>query len=142
MVYNVYYCTCVGLLIRLAEGSYFYQGRVEISYNGDWGTVCDDGWDSIDADIVCRQLGFGSSGSSYSGAYFGQGSGPILLDNVTCTGSESTLANCGHLGVGITRSCSHSEDAGVHCYTEGYNSYLYIPSYKCYMLIACQMAIG
>ena len=113
-----------GLLIRLAEGSYYYQGRVEVNYNGEWGTVCDDGWDSIDAGVVCRQLGFGSSGSSYSSAYFGEGSGPILLDNVTCTGSESTLANCGHLGVGITTSCSHSEDAGVQCSSEGDNNLL------------------
>ena len=39
------------------------------------------------------------------------------LDNVLCTGSESTLASCGHLGVGIT-SCNHSKDAGVVCSTD------------------------
>ena len=109
-----------GLPVRLIGGSSYYNGRVEIYYNGKWGTVCDDGWDTTDANIVCRQLGFGSYGSSYSGAYFGQGSGSILLDNVTCTGSESTLASCGHLGVGIIRSCSHSEDAGVGCSSQGY----------------------
>ena len=105
----------IGLLIRVVEGNSYYEGRVEVNYDGEWGTVCDDGWDNIDAQVVCRQLGFGSSASAYSSAYFGQGSGLILLDNVTCTGSESTLANCGHLGVGVTRSCSHSEDAGVRC---------------------------
>ena len=57
-------------------------------------------------------------------ASFGQGSGSIWLDNVACTGSESTLASCGHLGVGITRSCSHSEDAGVRC--SGYQSKLLV----------------
>ena len=88
---------------------------MEVNYNGDWGTVCDDGWDYIDAGVVCRQLGFGPWGTAIGSAYFGQGSGPIILDNVTCTGSESTLANCGHHGVGITRSCSHSEDAAVIC---------------------------
>jgi len=77
--------------------------------------VCDDGWSSTDAGVVCRQLGFGSSGTAIGSASFGQGSGPILLDSVTCSGSESTLASCGHLGVGITRSCSHNEDAGVRC---------------------------
>ena len=111
-------CVCAGLLVRLVGSSYYYEGRVEVNYNGEWGTVCDDGWDYYDAYVVCRQLGFGS-GSAYSGAYFGQGSGPILLDNVTCTGSESTLANCGHLGVGVTRSCSHSEDASVRCNRQG-----------------------
>ena len=91
---------------------------MEVYYNGEWGTVCDDGWDDTDAGVVCRQLGFGSSGlaQSYSGAYFGQGLGPIWLDSITCTGNESTIASCGHFGVNITRSCSHSEDAGVRCY--------------------------
>ena len=93
---------------------------MEVNYNGEWGTVCDDGWSSYDARVVCRQLGFGSSGQTLNGAYFGQGSGPIWLDSVTCTGSESTLASCGHLGISIIRSCSHSEDAGVRCYgTQG-----------------------
>ena len=93
---------------------------MEVNYNGEWGTVCDDEWDATDAGVACRQLGFGSSGSSYSHALFGQGSGPIWLDSVTCTGSESMLFNCVHLGINVTRSCSHSEDAGVRCYgTQG-----------------------
>ena len=96
-----------------------------MNYNGTWGTVCDDGWSSFDARVVCRQLGFGSSGSALYSASFGQGSGPILLDNVACTGSELTLADCRHLGVGVTRSCSHFEDAGVRCSSSrGYNTYL------------------
>ena len=96
-------------------GSSYNEGRVEVNYNSEWGTVCDNGWDDTDADVVCRQLGFGSSGTANGSASFGQGSGPILLDSVTCSGSESTLASCGHLGVNVTRSCSHSKDAGVRC---------------------------
>ena len=93
---------------------------MEVKYNGEWGTVCDDRWDDIDAGVVCRQLGYGSSGTSYNYAYFGQGSGSIWLDSVTCTGNESKLASCAHLGVGVTRSCYHYEDAGVRCYgTQG-----------------------
>ena len=88
---------------------------MEVNYNGEWGTVCDDGWDDTDAGVVCRQLGFGSSGTAIGSAGFGQGSGSIWLDSVTCTGNESTLASCGHLGVGVTRSCSHSEDAAIMC---------------------------
>ena len=101
--------------IRLVGGSLHTEGRVEVNYNGEWGTVCDDGWDDTDAGVVCRQLGFGSSGTAIGSASFGQGPGPILLNSVTCSGSESTLASCGHLGVNVTRSCSHSEDAGVRC---------------------------
>ena len=92
---------------------------MEVNYNGEWGTVCDDGWDDTDAGIVCRQLGFRSSGTAIGSAGFGQGSGSILLDSVTCTGNELTLASCGHLGVGITRNCRHSKDVGVRCSGDG-----------------------
>ena len=105
----------IGVPVRLIGGDSYNEGRVEVYYNGEWGTVCDDGWDNTDAGVVCRQLGFGSSGTAIGSAGFGQGSGSILLDGVTCTGSESTLASCGHLGVGITTSCDHSKDAGIEC---------------------------
>ena len=105
----------IEISVRLVGGSLYNEGRVEINYNGEWGTVCDDGWDDTDAGVVCRQLGLGESGTAIGSAGFGQGSGQIWLDNVDCTGSESTLVSCGHLGVGITRNCSHSEDAGVRC---------------------------
>ena len=104
----------IGVAVRLVGGSSYNEGRVEVNYNGEWGTVCDDGWSSIDAGVVCRQLGFGSSGRSYFGAYFG--SGPIWLDNIACIGTESTLASCSHLGLGITRYCNHWEDVGVRCF--------------------------
>ena len=109
---------CLEVAIRLLGGSSYKEGRVEVYYNGEWGTVCDDGWDDTDAGVVCRQLGFGSSGTSYSNAYYGEGPGSIWLDNIKCMGSESTLVSCGHLGVNITRNCSHSEDAGVVCHGE------------------------
>ena len=105
----------IDVAVRLVGGSLRNEGRVEVNYNGEWGTVCDDGWDDTDAGVVCRQLGFGSSGTAIGSAGFGQGSGSIWLDSITCTGSESTLASCGHLGVGVTRNCNHSRDASVVC---------------------------
>ena len=97
------------------NGSTYYEGRVEVYYNGVWGTVCDDGWSFEDVRVVCRQLGFGPTGIPHHGARFGQGSGPIWLDNVTCISNEFTIASCDHLGINITRSCGHDEDAGVTC---------------------------
>ena len=88
---------------------------MEVNYNGEWGTVCDDGWEDTDAGVVCRQFGFGLSGKAIGSAGFGQGSGPIWLDSVMCTGNESTLASCGHLGVGVTKDCSHLKDSSVIC---------------------------
>ena len=101
--------------IRLVGDSSYNEGRVEVYYNGEWGTVCDDGWDDTDAGVVCRQLGFGSSGTAIGSAGFGQGLGSIWLDGVSCSGNELALAGCGHLGVNVTRSCAHSKDAGVRC---------------------------
>ena len=109
------YTYVVGVAVRLVNGSTYYEGRVEVYYNGVWGTVCDNRWSTTDAQVVCKQLGFGSTGRSISQSSFGQGSGPIWLVNVACTGSESTLASCGHLGINITRNCDHQEDAGVRC---------------------------
>jgi len=52
---------CYGDL-RLVRGSLtnasFTSGRLEIYINGQWGTVCDDFWDSANSDVACRQLGF------------------------------------------------------------------------------------
>ena len=106
-------------------------------YDSQWGTVCDDLWGTNDAKVACRQLGFSSYGNfvsecrstpvrlfefsplgatANSSAYFGRGTGPILLDDVRCTGGESRLLDCSSSGVGAHSSnCGHDDDAGVSC---------------------------
>ena len=44
--------------LRLIDGLTQYEGRVEIYWNSEWNTICNDGWDEADAVIVCRQLGY------------------------------------------------------------------------------------
>ena len=100
--------------IRLVGGANGLEGRVEIFHNGTWGTVCDDSWDVNDGNVVCRMLGHGSATSAPGRAFFGQGTGEIMLDNVSCVGTESDLRQCRHNGHGI-HNCRHTEDAGVVC---------------------------
>ena len=84
---------------------------MEVYYNGNWGTVCDDGWDNSDGAVVCRMLGYpGVLGVGTIGG----GGGMVLLDEVDCKGNERSLAECGHNGWGVS-DCDHTQDAGVFC---------------------------
>ena len=94
-----------------------YEGRVEVCLHDRWGTVCDDFWDGYDALVVCKQLGYTTDGDAVplSNAFFGVGSGFILLDNVNCDGGEESLLSCRNPRQYGQHNCFHSEDAGVVC---------------------------
>ena len=119
------------------------EGRVEICFGGRWGTICDDSWDDFNAQVVCRQLGFGTAGEfdildntfnamhtrtsqslsagalAYTRSRYGPGTGPVYLDDVDCTGSENMITDCMHRPLGsVSSNCeSHFEDASVICPT-------------------------
>ena len=102
--------------IRLIDGGKPYQGRVEIFYEGQWGTVCDDGWNFADARTVCRQLNFeGRRAIALSRSYFGSGSGVIWLNDVKCDNKDYKLAECEHSGWRNIGECDHNMDASVIC---------------------------
>nr|XP_011758341.1 scavenger receptor cysteine-rich domain-containing group B protein [Macaca nemestrina] len=113
--------------VRLVGGANLCQGRVEILHGGLWGTVCDDDWGLPDAAVVCRQLGCGAAMAATTNAFFGYGTGHILLDNVHCEGGEPRLAACQSLGWGV-HNCGHHEDAGALCAVLGPPTLTALPS--------------
>ncbi|KAM7142967.1 neurotrypsin isoform 2-T2 [Molossus nigricans] len=104
----------LGFPVRLVDGEDAKEGRVEVFIRGQWGTICDDGWTDKDAAVTCRQLGYRGPARARAMAYFGEGKGPIHMDNVECTGAERSLADCIKQEIG-RHNCRHSEDAGVIC---------------------------
>ena len=110
--------------VRLVDGPTKHKGRVEIYYNGIWGTVCDDGWGLTEAEVVCTELGLGEAVAAIPSAFYGKGSGQIWLDDVECIGTEETIRNCSYIGWEY-HNCTHENDASVNCST-GMLVYTYI----------------
>ncbi|XP_013420390.1 lysyl oxidase homolog 2B-like [Lingula anatina] len=103
--------------IRLVGGSTPYEGRVEVFYENEWGTICNRGnWNNLHAEAVCETLGYESNGSRVAGGgSFGSHSGVIWLSDVDCDEGEMSLFRCRHSDWGDTTGCTHSQDAGVIC---------------------------
>ncbi|KXJ07926.1 Scavenger receptor cysteine-rich type 1 protein M130 [Exaiptasia diaphana] len=101
-------------LLRKTSSQSLVQGVLQIYYNGKWGTICDDRWESTETNVACKQLGYERAVRS---RHLGQGPDPIWLGgSVDCNGGESSLNQCDHLGWG-KQYCNHSQDVGIVCYT-------------------------
>ena len=93
-------------------------GRVEVLHNGQWGTICNDGWDMEDARVACRQLGYPDAVRLLSWYNVSSGSRRIWLGEVVCTGKEKDINGCAHPGW-ENHNCLHFDNAGVECNTTG-----------------------
>jgi hypothetical protein len=100
--------------VRLVEGEARRSGRLEIFHEGEWGTVCDDGFETVDASVVCRQLGLPGLGGARTCLEVERGVRQIWLDNVDCAGPETSLSSCASNGWGV-HNCSHADDVWVEC---------------------------
>jgi len=105
--------TCTEGNIRLGGGDYYFEGRVEVCHNNEWGAVCDDGWGRSDGIVACHQLGL-EFASVTTQSSFGVGTARIWLDNLSCTGSENRLIDCAHNRFDV-HDCGVLEHAGVVC---------------------------
>ena len=54
---------CIDGDVRLVSGRSDLEGTVQICVFGYWGTICDNSWDSRDAYVVCKQLGYSTIGN-------------------------------------------------------------------------------
>ena len=91
---------------------------MEVYHNGEWGTVCDYGWDLNDAQVVCKELGFGNAVAATHNGFYGQGRGSVWLTNLQCVGTEWTIGNCSHSDGRRWYYCHyHHRGAGVKCAT-------------------------
>ncbi|XP_067647442.1 uncharacterized protein teq isoform X2 [Eurosta solidaginis] len=98
---------------RMGGGRSPNEGRLEVRYHGEWGTVCDDDFGMKEAQVLCNYMGFYGLPHIEKNKY-GPGAGPIWLDQVSCFGNETSLDQCNHWTWG-EHNCNHTEDVGLKC---------------------------
>ncbi len=107
---------CLADTVRLRGGNVESEGEVEYCRDNEWRNVCDDMWDKKDANVACRMAGYpdGAKSATTRSTFISAHNVKFWLDDVDCDGSETSLADCGHVGWGVS-DCRFSERAGVRC---------------------------
>ena len=82
-------------------------------YNSVWGSIVDSNWDINDATVVCHQVGFNGATEAVTTAEFGNGKGPVYMEDVACSGSEFTLLDC--LYKAVKDEVVGRQDVAVRC---------------------------
>ena len=107
--------TTIKTEIRLVDGT-MMKGRIQVKYQESWRDVCEDNWNNLNAQVVCRQLGLAGGLSSFGW----NGSGEFGMDQVACVGSEPDLGQCPFRGWGI-HDCGSWEAVGVECHLDAWS---------------------
>ena len=95
--------------------------------NGVWGTICQNGWDKDDADVVCRELGFTNSFAEFVSSGIPDKTGPVMMSGLSCRGNETSLTHCPRSQENIEGECTNAaEDAKVFCDEPGKLKHLII----------------
>ena len=102
------------ILVKLVGGSSPREGLVQVYYNNTWGSVCDQMWDAKDADVVCRMIGYTGAAEPKKDVDYGRGNGTTWLNNVQCSGNESSLFSCAHDGL-RNHTCERGNEVNVSC---------------------------
>jgi deleted-in-malignant-brain-tumors protein 1 len=118
-VINCESCIASGV-VRLVWGSGNWEGNIQVCLNGTWGWICGNNFNTADGQVICNQLGYSTSGVVVkTDSYFGFGrNGTMWMDDISCTGTESSLLNCGYSTV-INNTCTYDTLAGVICQSGG-----------------------
>uniref|UniRef100_A0A8C5R8K3 SRCR domain-containing protein n=1 Tax=Leptobrachium leishanense TaxID=445787 RepID=A0A8C5R8K3_9ANUR len=121
--------------LRLAGGTHACEGRLEIYYNGTWGSVCENRLDSDSVSVICNQLGCGRNGKVMGRFAYGRGIEPYWLDGIECRKSAQSLWQCPSYSWS-QKSCMYTEIAQIKC-----KKYFYRPVYcGTHILLLCVIA--
>ena len=107
------------MMMRLVGGQDNSEGRIEVKNEEVWGTVCSDGFDRNDANVVCKYLGRPGVEEVYSAADIpnieSAQDSPIWLSDLECTGQEDNPFHCSQKVMKHHTNCDHNQDVAIKC---------------------------